>query len=309
MKMERKVEDESVMSSTSIKQLVEEYRKSGGFTAKKLATASDIMKSMLGDKECLRILSFPACIISTGTRGIIREAVKRKMFDIVMTTCGTLDHDFARAYNPYYHGRFEADDRKLHEQGIYRLGNIFIPHDNYGGIIEEKLQPMLKEIYDSGMKEMSTSELCRELGKRMPDNSILHWAAKNDIPIVIPGITDGAFGFQLLMFMEEHKDFKVDVFRDEKFLLGKLFRDDVKAGALMVGGGISKHHVIWWAQFCGGLHYAVYVTTAVEHDGSLSGARMREAVSWGKVEEKAKYITVEGDATILLPLVLGPHMD
>jgi len=53
------------------------------------------------------------------------------------------------------------------------------------------------------------------------------------------------------------------------------------------------------------LDYAVYITTAVEYDGSLSGARVREGISWGKVSEKAKYVTIEGDATILLPLMLG----
>ena len=47
----------------------------------------------------------------------------------------------------------------------------------------------------------------------------------------------------------------------------------------------------------------MYLTTAVEHDGSLSGARMREAVSWGKLKEQATYVTVEGDATVLLPLM------
>lgn len=53
------------------------------------------------------------------------------------------------------------------------------------------------------------------------------------------------------------------------------------------------------------MDYAAYITTAPEWDGSLSGARMREAVSWGKVKEKAKHITVEGDATVLLPLTAG----
>jgi len=77
-------------------------------------------------------------------------------------------------------------------------------------------------------------------------------------------------------------------------------------GAIMVGGGISKHHTIWWNQFRDGLDYAVQVTTAPEWDGSLSGARVREAVSWGKVQPKARRITVEGDATVLLPLILGP---
>ena len=73
----------------------------------------------------------------------------------------------------------------------------------------------------------------------------------------------------------------------------------------MIGGGISKHHVIWWNQFRNGLDYAVQVTTAPEWDGSLSGARVREAVSWGKVKPEARRVTVEGDATVLLPLLAG----
>ena len=71
----------------------------------------------------------------------------------------------------------------------------------------------------------------------------------------------------------------------------------------MIGGGISKHHTIWWNQFKGGLDYAVYITTAPEWDGSLSGARVREGVSWGKIKEEARYVTIEGDATVILPIL------
>jgi deoxyhypusine synthase len=51
------------------------------------------------------------------------------------------------------------------------------------------------------------------------------------------------------------------------------------------------------------------LTTAPEWDGSLSGARTREAVSWGKVKETASHVTVEGDATVLLPLMVGALME
>ncbi|MEM2491141.1 MAG: deoxyhypusine synthase family protein, partial [Candidatus Bathyarchaeia archaeon] len=60
-----------------------------------------------------------------------------------------------------------------------------------------------------------------------------------------------------------------------------------------------------WSQFRGGLDYAVYLTSAVEWDGSLSGARVKEAVSWGKVKKGAKRVTVEGEATVLLPLMIA----
>ncbi len=62
--------------------------------------------------------------------------------------------------------------------------------------------------------------------------------------------------------------------------------------------------MIWWAQFKGGLDYAIYLTTAVEYDGSLSGARPHEAISWGKVKPSAKHVHVYCDATITLPLLL-----
>jgi deoxyhypusine synthase len=96
---------------------------------------------------------------------------------------------------------------------------------------------------------------------------------------------------------------KLDLLADEKLLSDKTW-EAKKTGALIVGGGISKHHVIWWNQFKeGGLDYAVYISTAVEWDGSLSGARPREAISWGKIGKDAKFVNIEEDATIALPLM------
>jgi len=81
--------------------------------------------------------------------------------------------------------------------------------------------------------------------------------------------------------------------------------DAEKSGAFIIGGGISKHHTIWWNQYKGGLDHAVYITTAVEYDGSLSGAQTREAISWGKVKENADNVTIEGDATVLMPFMIS----
>ena len=48
---------------------------------------------------------------------------------------------------------------------------------------------------------------------------------------------------------------------------------------------------------------AVAITTAPEHDGSLSGARLKEAISWGKIRPEAEQIVVEGEASLILPLL------
>jgi deoxyhypusine synthase len=301
----KEVKDFEINVKTDMENLMKQYEASGGFVAKKIGTGFEILRDMFSEEKCMRILSFPACIMSTGIRGILKDMIKEKMFDIVITTCGTLDHDFSRVYKPYYHGSFDANDSELHKKKIHRLGNIFIPMSHHGGIIEEKLVPMLKDMYDKGAREISTYEFVWELGKRIEDeNSLIYWCYKNQIPVIIPGITDGTFGTQLLMFMQEHSDFKINVFKDEEFLLGRMF-GDFRSGALVLGGGISKHHTIWWNQFKGGLDYAVYITTAPEYDGSLSGARMKEGISWGKVDEKARYVTIEGDVTVILPIMAG----
>ncbi len=296
--MQKKVADIRIKKEMSLKDLMNEMYEAGGFTGKKMALGLGILEKM-EKEECYKFLSFPACIIATGVRGVIKDLIKNKLFDCIITTCGTLDHDLARIWRDYYHGEFSLDDITLHKEGINRLGNVLIPNESYGTILEEKLQKIFEKIEN---KDYSSRELLWEIGKRIDSkDSIVYWAYKNKIPIFVPGITDGAFGFQLWMYAQD-TTLRVDPLKDETEL-SEIMYSAKKTGALMIGGGISKHHTIWWNQFRGGLDYAVYITTAPEWDGSLSGARVREAVSWGKVKEDAKYVTIEGDATIILPIL------
>ena len=308
-----------VMSTTS---LIDQMAQAGGFTATKLAKARDILLQMRAEADAVEgdsskvcnWLSFPACLCATGTRSFFIEAIKTKMFNVVSTTCGTLDHDIARSYKDYYHGAFELDDIELGEHELMRLGNVIVPNASYGEIIEAVVMPALEDIYNDRLKETGKTgadawlgfgsiHLVWELGKRIgKPNSLIYWAWKNQIPVCIPGITDGSIGAQLFMFRQKHRDFHIDTLADEQ-VMSDLTWDVATSNALMVGGGISKHHVIWWNQYRGGLDAAVYVTTAPEHDGSLSGARLREAISWGKMRPEAPNVCVEGDASVLLPLI------
>ena len=298
------VEDIRVKKGMSVDELLKEMKSSGGFTAKKLADATDVAEKMVKSKKCLRFLSFPACIISTGTRGVIVDMVKKGMVDIIITTCGTLDHDLSRTWKSYYHGDFMMDDAQLRHEGISRLGNVLVPDECYGEVLEEKLAPMFEEIFKD-TKSLATHEIIDAVGSRIDDeNSLLHWCHKMKVPIFVPGITDGSFGCQLWMYYQMHRDLRIDLFKDEQELNSLTNKAD-ETGAIIIGGGISKHHVIWWNQFRGGLDYAIYLTTAQEFDGSLSGAQVREAVSWGKVKEDADTVTVEGDATISLPIIVA----
>ncbi len=292
--------------------LLEIYDKMGGFTSNFLVSASRIFLEMLYNKETKVFLGFTANLVATGLRGLISSLLKNNLVDVIVTTGGTIDHDIARSLGGlYYKGSFQHDDKMLKLLEIHRLGNILVPIENYGPIIEKFTHESLEEILEE-RKKLSPSELLYEIGKRLPDkNSILYQAAMNNIPIFSPGIVDSAFGTALFTYNEtlrsisgKQKILNLDMIKDLEKISNIVF-DSKKLGAIILGGGISKHHIIWWSQFKGGLDYAIYITTAVEWDGSLSGARTREAISWGKLKPEAKHITLPGDATILFPLLVG----
>ncbi len=303
--LRRKVEDIDIARSVDVAELVEAMGRGGGFTAKKIAVGVEILRAMFRRPKCTTFLSFPAALMATGVRGVLRTLVERKLVDVVVTTCGTADHDLARVWQPYYHGDFELDDVRLHRLGINRLGNVLVPNESYGIVLEKKLQPMLRALWKAGRRSFSSKELLWEFGRRTGSReSLLWWAWKNRIPVYVPAIFDGAVGYQLWSFWQDHKAFSIDQFRDEAELADLVFGAK-ETGALLIGGGVSKHHTIWWNQFRGGLDHAVYITTAPEWDGSLSGARLREGISWGKVKEDAKQVTIEGDASAILPMMVA----
>ncbi len=303
--LNRNVSDIKLKKDMKVSELIDSMKNIGGFSGQHMVDGIDILRNMINNKECYNFLSFPADIISTGLRGVIASSVK--YFDAIITTGGTLDHDIARAFNGKYKvGSFDADDKMLHKLNIYRLGNVFIESKEYGLKIEDAFTNIMNKIYNSKdyKKEYSAAEITMEFGKYIEDkNSILRQAYLHKVPIFNPGILDGAFGTQMALFSQDH-EFKLNLLKDELTLSNIIF-DNKKTGALMIGGGISKHHVIWWNQFKKGLDYAVYITTATQYDGSLSGARLTEAVSWGKIKEQAKYTTIDGDATIILPIMFS----
>ncbi len=290
------------INSKSISLLVDGMAKSGGFESKNLWDGINIIRTMTEDAKCTKFLSFVGSIISTGARGIIKDMLKRKMFDCVITTCGALDHDIARSDTKYYAGDFRMDDTMLYKRNIHRLGNVLVPQNNYGPVIEKKVQECLKDLYEKGVKNVPTFEITRRIGSTLNESSFLYWAYKNDVPVVVPGIVDGAVGSQIWFFYQKHRDFNLNLLLDET-KLSDLVYEATKTGAFIIGGGISKHHTLWWNQFRGGLDYAASITTASEWDGSLSGALVAEAISWGKVKGKARQTTIHGEATTLLPFI------
>lgn len=292
------IKDLKFEKAPKLSELIDAYG-DAGFQATELFKAVEMLKSMRKEK-CTVFLSFTANMAASGLRGIFAQMVKKGWVNAIITTGGSLDHDMIKAYNSYFLGSFSADDAKLHQEGVNRIGNILVPNDRYE-LLEEKLKPIFAEL--AKRSPVSPSEFAFEMGRNIKDeNSFLHWAYERKVPVFSPGITDSAIGLQAYFAKQKHREFAIDVTKDMKGLADLVLNAENTA-AIVLGGGISKHHTIGVNLLRGGLDYALYVSTSESYDGSLSGAPASEAVSWGKISEGGKHVTVRADATLAFPLI------
>jgi len=276
-----------------------------GFQATELGNAYKLLCKMISEKpECKIFLTFTANMVASGIRGCITKLCSKKFADVVITTAGALEHDFIKCYADYELIENSISDEKLHKEGYNRIWNIKISNKCYE-IFEEKIWKIFKK-----RKKFIPSTLAEEMGKFLIEdenankkNSFLVSCYKNKIPIFCPGITDGAIGLNAYFYKQENKEFEIEVTEDLKKLADIILNAE-KTAALILGGGISKHHCIGANILREGLDYAVYISTSMPFDGSLSGARAEEAISWSKLAEKANYANVVCDVSIVLPFIV-----
>jgi deoxyhypusine synthase len=285
----------------SVKDAVEQF-KHVGFQSINLFNASNTMAKMKMEETKI-YFTFTSNMVTSGLRGFFAQLIKLGMADVIVTTVGGIEEDIMKSSGEQFIiGNFRTNDVALNQEGINRVGNLFIQNESYCKF-EDLLLPILDKLYQK-QKRWPVSDLLREIGLMMDDdNSILYQAAKKNVPIFCPAITDGSFGFHLFMFQERHPDFIVDVVQDFKNILLSTSQDE-KKGLISLGGSISKHHAILACLLNGGVDYAVYMTTARHTSGSMSGATTDEAKSWGKIKDDADAVTVIGDVSITFPIAM-----
>lgn len=291
------------------KKLIASY-KSTGFQASHLGRAIEIAKKMREEKVTI-FLGYTSNMISSGVRESILYLVKNKMVAAIVTTAGGVEEDVIKTIKPFVLGDFRLDGAMLRKKGINRIGNILVPNDRYIEF-EKVFTPLLDKLYkeqkENG-KITTPSEICRRLGELGNETSVLYWAAKNKIPVFCPGITDGSIGDMIFFFKAEHPEFKVDV-ADDIVSFTDMVLDAKETGAIILGGSLPKHHIMNANMMREGTKYTIYINTAMEGDGSDSGALPEEAKSWGKASASAESVKVQADATIVFPLlVAGAFVD
>ncbi|KAK9055611.1 hypothetical protein SSX86_026696 [Deinandra increscens subsp. villosa] len=259
--------------------------------------------------KCKIFLGFTSNLISSGVRDIIRYLVQCRMVDVIVTTTGGIEEDIIKCLADTYEGDFSLPGAALRSKGLNRIGNLLVPNDNYC-----KFEDWVVPIFDKMLEEQKNqhvsctpSKLIARLGKEINDErSYIYWAYKNDIPVFCPGLTDGSLGDMLYFHSFRSPGLTVDVVQDIKAMNGEaVYASPRKTGMIILGGGLPKHHICNANMMRNGADYAVFINTAQEFDGSDSGARPDEAISWGKIRASAKYVKVHSDATIAFPLLVA----
>lgn len=257
--------------------------------------------------KCTIFLGYTSNMVSCGMREVIRYLCQHKMVDCIVTTTGGIEEDFIKCFNNFYLGDFNLSGAKLREAGINRIGNMLAPNKCYTDF-ESFFLPLVKEMHQE-QKEKGTiftpSMIINRMGKAINnEESVYYWCWKNDIPVFCPAITDGAIGDNLFFYNYNEAGFIVDILQDI-CTINKFAMDAKHTGMIILGGGVIKHHICNANMMRDGADYAVYINTAQEFDCSDSGAKIDEAVSWGKIKPDSHNIKVYSEASLVFPIIVS----
>lgn len=267
---------------------------------------------------CTIFLGYTSNMVSSGVRDTLRYLVQHKMVDAICTTAGGVEEDLIKCLKPTMVGDFNYDGGDLREKGVNRIGNLLVPNDNYCHF-EDWVMPILDQMLDHQKTTgefWSPSKVITKLGqmivgedpvnhtRRDYESSICYWAALNNIPIFCPALTDGSLGDMIYFHGYKNPGLIIDVAQDIR-RINTIAVKAKKTGMIILGGGVVKHHLSNANLMRNGTDYAVFINTANEFDGSDSGAKPDEAVSWGKIKKEAHPVKIVADATIVFPLLVA----
>jgi len=291
--------------TTSISEFIQAMSEVGVLGAGRLGRATDISRRIFNDPECYTILSMSGPMVPGGLRNLVSHLVQEKHIDAIITSGANIVHDLVEAYGgSHYRVPPAKDDYELREGGMGRIADLFVQEKDFE-VFEKGIYTFLDSLSEEKLTSLAPSEFLTELGLNLEDStSIVKQASDKGVPIFSPGLMDSMLGFHLYTYSTT-KTLVLDFVKDLR-ILGDIITKQKKTGAIMLGGGLTKHFTMGSTILRGGLDLAVQITLDRPEGGSLGGAPLVEGVSWQKMQPEANFETVIGDATILFPLlVLG----
>ncbi len=307
----KKVHQIRLRPGMTVGELAEEMRLTGVMQGGRVGRAADILAEMFSDPSYTVFITLSGPLVPGGLRVIIRDLIKDGYVNAVMTNGANMVHDLVEAMGrTHYVGTTNVDDEKLYQEGYNRAYDIFIESDTFVDI-ETYVGKLIDDIPEEKRDGIAIHEFLNEIGKRLTDEeSILKAAADKNIPIFSPGFLDSMLGIPLWLYGKQKK-LVFNPLKDFDLLADMVF-DAEKSGAIILGGGTPKHHTQYMHTLREGLDAAIQLSSARVEDGSLSGAPLRESITWGKLRKgqlEEKTATIFGEVTSLFPLIVAAALE
>ena len=301
-----KVNPIDVDKGMNVIDLLDQFDESGVLGAGKVARACNILAEMIQDEDMNVFLSLGGPLIPGGMRNIVSKMIKEGHVNLIVSSGANITHDLVEAFGGSHYRHEGKDDEELNEEGIGRIADINVGSDDFT-IFEKEITKIFEKISQE-KNVISIQELLHEIGLLVDDeNSFVANAAKNDVPIFAPGLIDSMMGLQLWIFSQDH-DFTIGA-AGEMPLLSDIVFGSEKVGAVLLGGGLTKHYTLASNVITGGLDAAIQITMDRPEAGSLGGAPLEEAKSWAKARCGSSLASVVGDVTVIFPLIYAAALD
>ena len=301
-----KVNQINVDSNMKVLDLLNQFDKSGVLGAGSVARACNVLTDMIKDDDMKVFMSLGGPLIPGGMRNIVTKMIREGHVDLIVSSGANITHDLVEAFGGNHYRHEGRDDEDLNADGIGRIADINVGSDDFT-VFEREITKIYVKI-SSEKKQVSIQELLYEIGLLVEDdNSFVAAAAKNNVPIFAPGLIDSMMGLQLWIFSQDH-DFVVDAVADMHYLSDIVFEAE-KVGAILLGGGLTKHYTLASNVIKGGLDAAIQITMDRPEAGSLGGAPLEEAKSWSKARCGSNLASVVGDVTVIFPLIYAATLD
>lgn len=299
------------------------------------ATLKDAANEYINQIESnSKMLVSLAGAMSTAEIGkIFSEIIRKNKVHLISCTGANLEEDVMnlvahKSYKriPNYRDLTPKDEWDLLLKGLNRVTDTCIPEEEAFRKLEKYIFKIWKNAEINGERffphefiyKLVLSNELKEHFEIDPENSWVYTAAKQNLPLVVPGWEDSTMGniFASYVIKGELNSNTMKSGIEYMTFLAEWYNENSKSGIgfFQIGGGIAGDFPIcvvpmlyqdleqedtpFWSYFC-------QISDSTTSYGSYSGAIPNEKITWGKLGVETPKFIIESDATIVAPLIFA----
>ena len=286
-----------------------------------------------------KMLLAMAGAMSSAQLGVtLAPMIRQNKIHVISCTGANLEESIFRLvahshYKDYPHYRYltKEDDEVILNKGERRVTDTSIPEEDAFRVVEPIILKRWKEAEAKGERyfpheyfyQILLSDELKNKYEGDPEHCWLLEAAKQNLPMVVPGWEDSTLGNIFAGYCKAGEVNPNVMKSGVEYMLSmydiyeKLSAEGSGLGFFQIGGGIAgdfpicvvpsikydlKKEVRPWGYFC-------QISDSTTSYGSYSGATPNEKITWDKLTKETPMFVIESDATIVAPLMFEAILD